>query len=159
MQNYGQGHVCLLPFLTHFADLSSWEYAKKLKAILSQVEAAGVQVSSSLLLRGPGYSFLVIASCGWLTFLLSSNIISSGCQSTILRETQMPKQHVFCITGGCCGTWQQTERDAVLKAPRLPSSTPICWSASDNLFLLWATSLAGLHSCCHPTGKLPSVSS
>ncbi|KAL3160882.1 hypothetical protein ABBQ38_009275 [Trebouxia sp. C0009 RCD-2024] len=43
-QNYGTGHVCLLSFLTHFADLSSWEYAKKLKAILPQVEAAGVQV-------------------------------------------------------------------------------------------------------------------
>lgn len=46
VQNYGTGHVCLLSFLTHFADLSSWEYAKKLKAILPQVEAAGVQVSS-----------------------------------------------------------------------------------------------------------------
>ena len=46
LQNYGQDHVCLLPFLTHFADLSSWEYAKKLKAILPQVEAAGVQVKS-----------------------------------------------------------------------------------------------------------------
>ena len=46
MQNYGQGHVCLLPFLTHFADLSSWEYAKKLKAILPQIEAAGIQVQS-----------------------------------------------------------------------------------------------------------------
>lgn len=47
LQNYGQGHVCLLPFLTHFADLSSWEYAKKLKAILPQIEAAGVQVGSA----------------------------------------------------------------------------------------------------------------
>ena len=44
MQNYGPGHVCLLPFLTHFADLSSWEYAKKLKAILPQIEAANIQV-------------------------------------------------------------------------------------------------------------------
>lgn len=43
-QNYGPKHVCLLPFLTHFADLSSWEYAKKLKAILPQIEAAGIQV-------------------------------------------------------------------------------------------------------------------
>lgn len=43
-QNYGSQHVCLLPFLTHFADLSSWEYAKKLKTIIPQVEAAGVQV-------------------------------------------------------------------------------------------------------------------
>ncbi|KAL0041490.1 hypothetical protein WJX79_005157 [Trebouxia sp. C0005] len=43
-QNYGPQHVCLLPFLTHFADLSSWEYAKKLKAIIPQIEAAGTQV-------------------------------------------------------------------------------------------------------------------
>ncbi len=45
VQNYGQQHVCLLPFLTHFADLSSWEYAKKLKAIIPQIEAAGIQAS------------------------------------------------------------------------------------------------------------------
>ncbi|KAL0050379.1 hypothetical protein WJX82_010014 [Trebouxia sp. C0006] len=43
-QNYGPQHVCLLPFLTHFADLSSWEYAKKLKTIIPQIEAAGTQV-------------------------------------------------------------------------------------------------------------------
>ncbi|KAA6429247.1 MAG: hypothetical protein FRX49_00643 [Trebouxia sp. A1-2] len=45
LQNYGPQHVCLLPFLTHFADLSSWEYAKKLKAIIPQIEAAGTQAS------------------------------------------------------------------------------------------------------------------
>ena len=45
MQNYGPQHACLLPFLTHFADLSSWEYAKKLKTIIPQVEALGVQAS------------------------------------------------------------------------------------------------------------------
>lgn len=45
VQNYGPQHVCLLPFLTHFADLSSWEYAKKLKPIIPQVEALGVQAS------------------------------------------------------------------------------------------------------------------
>lgn len=43
-QNYGPQHVCLLPFLTHFADLSSWEYAKKLKTVIPQLEAAGTQV-------------------------------------------------------------------------------------------------------------------
>ena len=43
VQNYGPKHICLLPFLTHFADLSSWEYAKKLKAILPQIEDAGIQ--------------------------------------------------------------------------------------------------------------------
>ena len=45
LQNYGPQHVCLLPFLTHFADLSSWEYAKKLKTIIPQIEAAGTQAS------------------------------------------------------------------------------------------------------------------
>ena len=45
VQNYGPDHVCLLPFMTHFADLSSWEYAKKLKPLIPQIEAAGVQVS------------------------------------------------------------------------------------------------------------------
>lgn len=48
-QNYGPDHVCLLPFLTHFADLSSWEYAKKLKTVIPQLEAVGVQVSFTAL--------------------------------------------------------------------------------------------------------------
>jgi hypothetical protein len=33
-----------VPFLTHFADLSSWEYAQKLVKLIPQYQAAGAQV-------------------------------------------------------------------------------------------------------------------
>lgn len=40
------GKTVAIPFLTHFADLSSWEYAQKLsQRILPQLRDQGVQVS------------------------------------------------------------------------------------------------------------------
>jgi hypothetical protein len=38
----------VLPFLTHFADLSSWEYAQKLIKVLPQLQQQGVQVMTRL---------------------------------------------------------------------------------------------------------------
>lgn len=38
------GTKVVIPFLTHFADLSSWEYAQKLIKVLPTLEASGVQV-------------------------------------------------------------------------------------------------------------------
>jgi hypothetical protein len=37
----------VIPFLTHFADLSSWEYAQKLnQKVLPQLREQGIQVRS-----------------------------------------------------------------------------------------------------------------
>lgn len=38
------GKCVVLPFMTHFADLSSWEYAQKLVKVMPQLEASGAQV-------------------------------------------------------------------------------------------------------------------
>ncbi|KAK9812732.1 hypothetical protein WJX72_002816 [[Myrmecia] bisecta] len=38
------GTRCVVPFLTHFADLSSWEYAQKLVKLIPTLQARGVQV-------------------------------------------------------------------------------------------------------------------
>ncbi|KAL6748932.1 AhpC/TSA antioxidant enzyme-domain-containing protein [Haematococcus lacustris] len=38
------GSKVVMPFLTHFADLTSWEYAQKLVKIMPMLEASGVQV-------------------------------------------------------------------------------------------------------------------
>mmetsp|Transcript_4455 Transcript_4455/g.7425 ORF Transcript_4455/g.7425 Transcript_4455/m.7425 type:complete len:299 (+) Transcript_4455:20-916(+) len=38
------GTLTVIPFLTHFADLSSWEYAQKLVRVLPTLEASGVNV-------------------------------------------------------------------------------------------------------------------
>lgn len=129
MQNYGNGHVCLLPFLTHFADLSSWEYAKKLKAILPQVEAAGVQVSSSEHVR------VVYHTLSLLAFMpLMRNVVRmqrTVPQMMVLRKEQMAKQGTTLdIAGDSCGTRQQAERNAFLKATRLSSPTPLRRSGS-----------------------------
>eukprot|EP00200_Dunaliella_tertiolecta_P001174 CAMPEP_0202363252 /NCGR_PEP_ID=MMETSP1126-20121109/15128_1 /ASSEMBLY_ACC=CAM_ASM_000457 /TAXON_ID=3047 /ORGANISM="Dunaliella tertiolecta, Strain CCMP1320" /LENGTH=277 /DNA_ID=CAMNT_0048957645 /DNA_START=242 /DNA_END=1075 /DNA_ORIENTATION=+ len=39
-----QGAKVVIPFLTHFADLTSWEYARKIVAIMPTLESSGVQV-------------------------------------------------------------------------------------------------------------------
>ncbi len=41
------GKRVVIPFMTHFADLSSWEFAQKLVKKIPEYQAAGVQVGAA----------------------------------------------------------------------------------------------------------------